>query len=70
MSDSALSPQEIQVAAAAHAELGPEYSDAAVALFLELVGQEIVVCVADADWAGRHRGVQASARTGPRVGQG
>ena len=67
MSDSALSPQEIQVAAAAHAELGPEYSDAAVALFLEL---EIVVCVADADWADRHRGVQTLVRTGPRVGQG
>jgi hypothetical protein len=28
MSDSPLSPQEIRAAAAAHAELGPEYSDA------------------------------------------
>jgi broad specificity phosphatase PhoE len=70
MSDSPLSPQGIQVASAAHAELGPEYSDAAVALFLERADQRIVVYVADADWAGRYRGGQASVRTGPRVGQG
>jgi hypothetical protein len=41
MSESPLSPQEIRAAAAAHAELGPEYSDAAVASFLDRVDQEI-----------------------------
>ena len=35
MSDSPLSPYEIRAAAAAHAELGAEYSDAAVASFLD-----------------------------------
>lgn len=34
MSDSPLSRQEIRAAAAAHDELGPEYSDAVVASFL------------------------------------
>ncbi len=41
MSDSALSPQDIRAAAAAHDELGPEYSDAVVASFLERVDEEI-----------------------------
>jgi hypothetical protein len=41
MSDSPLSRQEIYAAAAAHDELGPEYSDAVVASFLEKVDQEI-----------------------------
>ncbi|HYB14066.1 MAG TPA: hypothetical protein VEF71_01135 [Streptosporangiaceae bacterium] len=41
MSDSPLSRQEIHAAAAAHDELGPEYSDAVVASFLEKVGKEI-----------------------------
>ncbi len=41
MSDSSLSPQEIRAAAAAHDELGPEYSDAVVASFLERVDEEI-----------------------------
>jgi len=41
MSESPLSPQEIRAAAAAHDELGPEYSDAVVASFLEKVDQEI-----------------------------
>jgi hypothetical protein len=39
--DSALSAEEIRAAAAAHGELGPEYSDAVVASFLEKVEQEI-----------------------------
>ncbi len=41
MSDSSLSRQEIYAAAAAHDELGPEYSDAVVASFLEKVDKEI-----------------------------
>ena len=41
MSDSPLSRQEIYAAAAAHDELGPEYSDAVVASFLEKVNEEI-----------------------------
>lgn len=41
MSDSPLSAQEIRAAAAAHDELGPEYSDAVVASFLERVDEEI-----------------------------
>lgn len=51
MSDSPLSPQEIRAAAAAHDELGPEYSDAVVASFLEKVDQEITARV-DARLAG------------------
>jgi len=45
MSDSPLSPQEIRAAAAAHYELGPEYSDAVVASFLEKVDKEITARV-------------------------
>ena len=41
MSDSPLSRQDIYAAAAAHDELGPEYSDAVVASFLEKVDKEI-----------------------------
>ena len=41
MSDSPLSHEEIRAAAAAHDELGPEYSDAVVASFLEKVEEEI-----------------------------
>ena len=41
MSDSALSAQEIRAAAEAHDELGPEYSDAVVASFLQRVDDEI-----------------------------
>jgi hypothetical protein len=41
MSTSPLSPQEIRAAAAAHAELGPEYSDAVIESFLERVDREI-----------------------------
>ncbi len=36
-----MSPQDIRAAAAAHDELGPEYSDAVVASFLERVDDEI-----------------------------
>jgi len=41
MTDSPLSPQEIRAAAAAHHELGPEYSDAVVASFLERIDEGI-----------------------------
>jgi len=54
MSDSPLSREEIYAAAAAHDELGPEYSDAVVASFLEKVDKEIDARV-DARLAGRHR---------------
>jgi hypothetical protein len=45
MSDPLLSPQEIRAAAAAHDELGPEYSDAVVASFLEKVDREVAARV-------------------------
>ena len=45
MSTSPLSPQEIRAAAAAHNELGPEYSDAVIESFLERVDQEITARV-------------------------
>src|SRR5262247_507404 len=41
MRESPLFRQEIHAAAAAHDELGPEYSDAVVASFLERVDKEI-----------------------------
>jgi hypothetical protein len=45
MTDSAWSPQEIRAAAEVHRELGPEYSDAVVASFLEKVDREIAARV-------------------------
>ena len=45
MSDLPLSPQEIRAAAEAHHELGPEYSDAVVASFLEKVDREVAARV-------------------------
>ena len=45
MSDSPLSPQEIRAAAEAHAELGPEYSDAVVASFLDRVDRAVAARV-------------------------
>lgn len=45
MSTSPLSPQEIRAAAAAHTELGPEYSDAVIESFLERVDREIAARV-------------------------
>jgi hypothetical protein len=41
MSDSPLSPQDIRAAAEVHRELGPQYSEAVVASFLEKIDQEI-----------------------------
>ena len=40
-----MSPEEIRAAAGAHLELGPEYSDAVVASFLQKVDQEIAARV-------------------------
>src|SRR5215471_6795107 len=54
LSDSPLSRQEIYAAAAVHDELGPEYSDAVVASFLDKVDKEIDARV-DARLAGRRR---------------
>ena len=54
MTDSPLSAQEIRAAAAAHDELGPEYSDAVVASFLQRVDEEISAR-ADARLAGMRR---------------
>ena len=45
MGTSPLSPEEIRAAAGAHHQLGPEYSDAVVASFLEKVDQEIAARV-------------------------
>jgi hypothetical protein len=45
MSTSPLSPQEIRAAAAAHKDLGPEYSDAVIESFLERVDGEIAARV-------------------------
>jgi hypothetical protein len=45
MGTSPLSPDDIRAAADAHRELGPEYSDAVVASFLDRVNQEIAARV-------------------------
>ena len=45
MSNSPLSPEDIRAAAEVHRELGPEYSDAVVASFLEKVDREIAARV-------------------------
>jgi hypothetical protein len=45
MGTSPLSPKDIRAAAGAHHELGPEYSDAVVASFLDRVDQEIAARV-------------------------
>jgi hypothetical protein len=45
MGTSPLSPEDIRAAAGAHHELGPQYSDAVVASFLEKVDQEIAARV-------------------------
>ena len=45
MGTSPLSPEDIHAAAGAHHELGPEYSDAVVASFLDKVDREIAARV-------------------------
>ena len=66
MSDSPLSRQEIHAAAAAHDELGPEYSDAVVASFLEKVDKEIDARV-DARLAGRRQPAPPAVRDDRRT---
>jgi hypothetical protein len=46
MSTSPLSPEDIRAAAEAHRELGPEYSDAVVASFIDKVDREVAARVA------------------------
>ena len=55
MGTSPLSPKDIRAAAGAHHELGPEYSDAVVASFLEKVDQEIAARVDERLAAGTPR---------------
>ena len=55
MGTSPLPPDEIRAAAGAHHELGPEYSDAVVASFLEKVDQEIAARVDERLAASRPR---------------
>jgi hypothetical protein len=55
MGTSPLSPQDIRAAAGAHHELGPEYSDAVVASFIEKVDQEIAARVEERLAASRPR---------------
>jgi hypothetical protein len=50
-----LSPEDIRAAAGAHHELGPEYSDAVVASFIEKVDQEIAARVEERLAASRPR---------------
>lgn len=45
MNTSPVSPDDIRAAAAAHQELGPEYSDAVVAAFLERVDRAVAARV-------------------------
>jgi hypothetical protein len=46
MSTSPLSPEDIRAAAEVHRELGPEYSDAVVASFIDKVDREVAARVA------------------------
>jgi len=55
MGTSPLSPEDIRAAAGAHHQLGPEYSDAVVASFLERVDQEIAARVDERLAASRPR---------------
>jgi hypothetical protein len=55
MGTSPLSPEDIRAAAGAHHELGPEYSDAVVASFIEKVDQEIAARVEERLEASRPR---------------
>ncbi len=55
MGTSPLSPEDIRAAAGAYHELGPEYSNAVVASFLEKVDQEIAARVEERLAASRPR---------------
>src|SRR5262244_2656075 len=58
MSTSPVSPEDIRAAAEVHHELGPEYSDAVVASFLEKVDRELAARV--------EARLAEAARTAPR----
>jgi hypothetical protein len=45
MSTSPVSPEDIRAAAEVHKELGPEYSDAVVAAFIDKVDREVAARV-------------------------
>ena len=66
MSDPPLSRQDIYAAAAAHEELGPEYSDAVVASFLQRVDEEIDARV-DARLAGGRQPAPPAGRNNLRA---
>jgi ferric-dicitrate binding protein FerR (iron transport regulator) len=57
MSTSPVSPEDIRAAAEVHRELGPEYSDAVIASFLEKVDRELAARV--------EARLAAAARTAP-----
>jgi hypothetical protein len=59
MSTSPVSPEDVRAAAEAHRDLGPEYSDAVVASFLDKVDREVAARV-EARMAGRSRAEPAS----------
>jgi hypothetical protein len=65
MSDSPVSPEDIRAAAAAYAELGPEYHDAVVASFLEKVDREVAARV-----EARLAGIPAPQPPAPRTRRG
>lgn len=68
MSTSPLSPQEIRAAAAAHQELGPEYSDAVLESFVERVDREIAARVdAHLGLVSREQPVQPAQSNGRRT---
>src|SRR5260221_12138851 len=69
MSTSPLSPEDIRAAAEVHRELGPEYSDAVVASFLEKVDREIAARV-EARLAGRPPTPVADGLSGDRLSRG
>jgi len=67
MTTSPLSPDEIRAAAAAHAELGPQYHDAVVESFLAKIDRQIDARVdarlSDRARIKRHRSAEASPET-------
>ncbi len=67
MGTSPISPEDIRAAAGAHHELGPEYSDAVVASFLERVDREIAARVDERLTAAGPRGARPAERGNRRA---
>jgi len=67
MGTSPISPEDIRAAAGAHHELGPEYSDAVVASFLERVDREIAARVDERLAAAGRRGARPVERGNRRA---